>query len=90
MRVNPNSEPSGVTGIPNRPVARQPDLGQDETTIIAADKVDRAFAQTSEVRAEKVAEAQRLVRDVSYPPQVLINKISALLATHLDSTDKAD
>jgi hypothetical protein len=89
MRVNPNSETSGVTGIPNRPVKQQPNLGQDETTLISADKVDRAFAQTPEVRAEKVAQAQKLVSDLSYPPQVLIKKLSALLAAHLDSTDKA-
>ena len=90
MRVYPNSDTSAVTGIPNRPAARPALLGQDKTSLAAAEQLDKALAQTPEVRAEKVAEAQKLVRDVSYPPEELINKLSALLASHLDAADKSE
>ncbi len=90
MRVNPNSETSVVAGNPNRPAARPARIGQDETSLTAADRLDKALAQTPEVRADRVAEAQKLVRDVSYPPEELINKLSALLASHLDATEKPE
>ncbi len=89
MRVNPNSEPLGVTGSPNRASARVPRLDNDETTLVSAQRMDTALAQTPAVRAEKVAEAQKLVRDVSYPPEELINQLSALLASHFDSTNQS-
>ncbi len=90
MRVNPNSEPTGITGILSRAAARAPRLGQDETTLASAERLDWGLAETRAVRGEKVAEAQKLVRDVSYPPDELINKLSALLAGHFDSTNESE
>ena len=90
MRVNPNSDTTAVTRIPSRASARTPRLGQDETSLAAADQLDKALAATPAVRDEKVAEAQRLVRDVSYPPEELVEKLSVLLASHLSKTDKSE
>jgi hypothetical protein len=84
MRVNPNSETSGVVGVPSRTTARTPRLGQDNLALTSTDRIEASLAQTPAVRAERVAEAKKLVLDSSYPPEELINKLSALLASYID------
>jgi hypothetical protein len=63
--------------------ARPARLGQDQSNLASAQDLSSALEQTPVVRADQVARARDLVRDVSYPPQILIQKLSVLLATHL-------
>jgi len=90
MRVNSNSEASAVSAIPGRTTAPEPRLGQDKLAFTKTESLNRSLEQTPEVRADKVAEAKALILDASYPPEVIIRQISALLATGLDSRNKAD
>jgi hypothetical protein len=85
MRADRNSETSGLTGIPSRTTTQAPDRGRSDLTLSTADRLGMALAQTPAGRAEKVMEARKLVRDVSYPGQELIDKLSAFLAFHMDS-----
>ena len=87
MRVNPNSDASVVAGTQSTPTARGPRLGQDNVALATSDSLDRALEQTPEVRSEKVAEAKALLQTGSYPPTVIIRKISALLAITINSQD---
>lgn len=85
MRVDPNREISSVTGVAPRTVEKAgPDLGQDKLSLDKADELNRMLSQTPTARAEQVAQAKRLVLDASYPPEVLIHKIAALLANNMD------
>jgi anti-sigma28 factor (negative regulator of flagellin synthesis) len=90
MRVNPNTEASVVSAIQGRTAAPQPSLGQDKLALTTAESLNRSLEQTPEVRADKVAEAKALVQNGSYPPPVIIRKISALLASKLNTQSPAD
>ena len=90
MRVNPNNEASVVAVTPGRTAAPGARLGQDNLALTTAESLNRSFEQTLEVRADKVAEAKALIQDGSYPPAVIIRKISALLAIKLDPQNGAD
>jgi anti-sigma28 factor (negative regulator of flagellin synthesis) len=58
--------------------------------LTATESLNRSLEQTPELRAEKVAEAKALIQDGSYPPEVIIRKISALLAIKIDPQHHAD
>jgi len=90
MRVNSNSEASAVPATPGRTTAPEPRLGQDKLAFTTTESLNRSFEQTPEVRPEKVAEAKALIQDGSYPPAVMIRKISALLAIKLDPESNAN
>jgi hypothetical protein len=90
MRVNLNSEPSVVAGVQSASVARGARVGQDRVALGTSDTLNQALGQTPEVRAEKVAEARALLQNGSYPPAVIIRKISALLAIKINAPDAAD
>ena len=90
MRVNPNSNTSSVEGVPTRTTAQAPRLGQDNLAPTSTDRLDIRLVQTPDVRAEKVAEARKLVLDASYPPDELIDKLSALLATHINPKNNSE
>jgi hypothetical protein len=90
MRVNPNSEASAVAAKSGRTAVPEPRLGQDNLALTTTESLNRSFEQTPEVRADKVAEAKALIQNDSYPPAVIIRKISALLAIKIDSQDNAD
>jgi anti-sigma28 factor (negative regulator of flagellin synthesis) len=90
MRVNSNSEASAVSATPGRTTAPEPHLGQDKLAFTKTESLNRSLVQTPEVRADKVAEAKALIQDGSYPPAVIIRKISALLAIKLDSQNNGD
>ena len=90
MRVNSNSEASAVSATPGRTTAPEPRLGQDKLAFTTTESLNRSFEQTPEVRPEKVAEAKALIQDGSYPPAVMIRKISALLAIKLDPESNAN
>ena len=90
MRVNPNNEASVISATPSRTAVPQPSLGQDKMAVAATDSLNRSLEQTPESRAEKVAEAKALLQNGSYPPAVIIRKISALLAIKLNPQNNAD
>ena len=90
MRVNPNSEASAASATPGRTTAPAPRLGQDKLALTATESLNRSLEQAPAVRADKVAEARALIQDGSYPPAVIIRKISALLAIKIDSQNNAD
>jgi hypothetical protein len=90
MRVNPNSEAPAVSAAPGRSAVSEPRLGQDRLALSTTETLNRSLEQTPDVRADKVAEAKTLIRDGSYPPAVIIRKISALLAVKLDSQNTND
>jgi hypothetical protein len=90
MRVNPNSDLGGVTRVPIQTGAGDPRLGADKQSFTTADSLTSALEQTPASRGEKVAQAQNLVDDYTYPPPVLIRKIAALLAMNIDAGKGSD
>ena len=90
MRVNPNSDLVGITRTPSQIRAGDPQLGADKLSITTVDTLNRALEQTPAARADKVAEAKSLIADATYPPIVLIRKISALLAIKMDADSGLD
>jgi hypothetical protein len=60
-------------------------LGQDKLAVSRADSLSKAFEQTPVSRPDAVARASQLVLDVSYRPEILIRKLSALLAQPMAS-----
>jgi anti-sigma28 factor (negative regulator of flagellin synthesis) len=90
MRVNTNSEASAVSATPARTAVPEPRLGQDKLALTTTESLNRSVEQTPAVRADKVAEAKALIEDGSYPPGVIIRKISALLAIKIDSQNNSD
>jgi hypothetical protein len=90
MRVNPNNEASVVSATPARTAALQPSLGQDKLALTATESLNRSLDQTPASRTDKVAEAKALLQDGSYPPAVIIRKISVLLAIKLDPQNNTD
>jgi hypothetical protein len=87
MRVNLNSEASVIRAATKPIETTKARLGQDQVALSTTDSLNRALAQTPDVRADKVAEAKKLVSDTSYPPTVIIRKISELLAIGIKSQD---
>lgn len=83
MRITPNNGAPELSGVASSTARRPVRLEQDNLTLTAADTLSQALEATPAVRAEKVEQAKKLVLDASYPPDVLINKISALFAGHL-------
>ena len=92
MRVDPNSDTSTVAAIAGGRTANHLQLGRDTASLSSAGELTQALAQTPEVRSEEVARATALVQDTSYPPQVLIQKLSVLFAGKLlgpQATDRS-
>ena len=90
MRVNPKGDLVGITGTPSQTGSGNPRLGADKLSITTIDTLNRALEQTPAARADKVAQARRLVADAAYPPTVLIRKISALFAIKWDADGGLD
>ena len=85
MRVNPHSETPISTGITNRAPVQEPRLEQDKVMLDTSEKLSQALQATPEVRADQVERAKSLLQDASYPPEILVRKLSALLAIHMES-----
>ena len=91
MRISPNSEVASPLEVQGRTAVSEKDMGQDNLSLVTTDTLDSELQQTPDTRADKVAEATALLSDSTYPPLVLIRKISNLLAIHInnDSTKSA-
>ena len=90
MRVNPNNDAGAVSATPRRVAVAEPRLGQDQLAPSKTESLNRSLEQTPATRPDKVAEAKALIQDGSYPPEVIIRKISALLAIKIDSQSSPD
>ena len=88
MRVNPNSEPLGVTRVPSPVVARDTRLEADQQSFANAETLSRALDATPPVRTEKVAQALELIKKETYPPLELIRRISALISPNIKAPDQ--
>jgi len=84
MRISPNSEVASPPEAQGRTPAREVVIGQDDLSLSKTDSLDSALRQTPDSRADTVANASALLNDATYPPLVLIHKLSSLLAIHLD------
>lgn len=90
MRVNPNSGPTSVTQASPRPTGQPPSLGQDKLALNAANALNNALDQTPAVRPDKVAQAQSLISDKTYPPDEVIDGISKLLGAKIAGQKPSD
>jgi hypothetical protein len=68
---------------------RLPVMRPDNLALATSESLNQALSDTPEVRPDKVAEAKALVQDGSYPPAVIIRKISALLAIKINTPDQS-
>jgi hypothetical protein len=87
MEVDFNPGRSPITGY-NPPVVRR------ETPAIAADNtmsfdqttsLEQSLRDSSQVRPEKIAQANALVADAGYPSDEVLNRMAGLLAQHINS-----
>jgi hypothetical protein len=90
MRVNPNNDAAAVSATHSRVAAAKPRLGQDQLAVSTTESLNRSLELTPATRTDKVAEAKALIQDGSYPPEVIIRKISALLAIRIDTQASPD
>jgi hypothetical protein len=85
MEINPNaSVPPLSQGLVNKPPSR-PRPAADNTRFDAAERLDEALRAEPEARPGEVQRAERLIGEVTYPPQATIRSLAVLLAMHLDN-----
>jgi hypothetical protein len=81
MEIKPNSSfgpvPVGETPPTHRPRRTEGDAGEFRGT----EALQRALAQTPDVRPEAVARGQALAASDEYPPQEVVRRLAAMLAT---------
>ena len=84
MQVSPNhgSGPVSRTWL-KAPSSAPGGTKADTVRFDGAAALDRALADTPDLRADRVERARELIRDVSYPPEETIQRIASLLATNL-------
>ena len=90
MRVDPNSNASAISAPQGQTAAPGPRLGQDKIALTATDSLNHSLEQTPDVRADKVSQAKTMIQDDSYPPELVIRQISALLANNLEKKANSD
>ena len=80
MRVNPNPEvPPRANVSATKPTSAQ----SDSADLSRTERLKRAFENTPEVRAAKVAHARALIQNESYPDNATLERIAGTLAHHL-------
>jgi hypothetical protein len=87
MQINPNSGPTGVTGVSKPATTKKARLGEDKVAMTGTDKLDAALQATPAVRTDKLDQAKNQVADASYPPEEVIKGISVLLTSKLSGPD---
>ncbi len=92
MEVNPNISAGAVQKVTPKPIATISAKAAvtDSASFGRTDAVSSALQQIPDVRADAVAKARSLLNDDNYPPQVVLNTISNLIATklHQDSSQE--
>lgn len=90
MEIKPNSSfgpvPVGETPPTHRPRRTEGDAGEFRGT----EALQRALAQIPDVRPEAVARGQALAASDEYPPQEVVRRLAAMLATEFTSPATAD
>ena len=86
MRVNQVGEASNVVKPSRRPASQAARLGEDEVDLGAAETVGRALGKSPAARADKIAQAQALVADTSYPSAAVLDRVAGLLARDIRRT----
>ena len=86
MEVNPNISAGAVQKVTAKPVATTSAKAAvtDSASFGRTDAVSSGLQQIPDVRADAVAKARSLLNDDNYPPQVVLNAISKLIATKLN------
>jgi hypothetical protein len=89
MIIDPSNPTTPAVGQPaTRGTSRISARQAGDTDIRRATEVNRALNETPAVRPEAVARARKLVGNVKYPPDEIINSISKILSTRLDPGDQ--
>lgn len=89
MQINTNHQFSRVAGIAAvRPAVIKPAITPspvtgDVASFPNANALNKALAQTPDIRADRVARARELIKQPDYPPAEMVRKIGELLAGHL-------
>jgi hypothetical protein len=86
MEVNPNISPSAVPKVTAKPVATlsvKAAVG-DSASFGRTDAVNNALQQVPDVRTDAVMRARALLDDNDFPPPLVLNAISKLIATQLN------
>lgn len=90
MQVSPNSNSGPVIRTHWKSFAPAPGGdGADTAQFDRTTALNRALADTPDLRPAEVERARDLIGDVSYPPPETIKRIASLLATNL-SDEAAD
>lgn len=84
MQISPNNSSGPVGRTYWKSFAPAPGgPGVDTAQFDHAAALNRALADTPDLRAGEVERARELIGDVSYPPAETIKRIASLLATNL-------
>ncbi len=81
MQINATNN---ITPIPE-PLRRAANAaeGRDGADFSGAEAVEKTLRRTPEIRSEEVERAKSLIKDEKYPPDVTIQGIANLIASHL-------
>ena len=91
MRISGNSEPSGAAEVKSAKVQpRQVGPANDALALSGSEELSQTLKQIPVVRAEQVARAKELVNDPSYPSDSMLDKVSGLLADHIQSQNSPE
>lgn len=83
MQIDPKLVTGTVSWVGPTAAARVASTGNDQVTLSGAAALEAAYQQTADVRPEAVARGQDALAIPDYPPQVIIQKLSKLLAMQL-------
>src|SRR5882724_7178561 len=94
MKINTNNlgtgAVNGATPPAPRPASGTAQPATDGASFPKSVALNRALGEVPNSRPEVVERAKSLISDVNYPPLVIIRKLSALLAIHLNAaTDES-
>jgi len=87
MEVDFHPGHSPIIGY-NQPAVRRdlPTAKADNTmSFERTNSLEQSLKDAPQVRPEKVAQANALVADASYPSDELLNRVAGLLAKHINS-----
>jgi len=86
MQIDPIKKVDAVSqSVTNSPQSMVKRADKDQIAFERYDGISKAIADTPTVRPEMVKKAKDLIGTVPYPPRETIEKISFLLAMHLQA-----
>lgn len=85
MHISPNHNSGPVSRIWAKATSGAPGAtSSDSASFEGAAALERALADTPDVRADRVEHARQLISDGGYPPAQTVKRIASLLGKHLD------